>query len=44
MKARAKDKSLFIPTGEFIVVLDAIGSTVIVEPMTEDDEPLTEEE
>jgi hypothetical protein len=44
MKARAKDKSLFIPTGEFIVVLDAIGSTVIVEPMTEDDEPLIEEE
>ena len=33
LTARAKDRSLHIPTGEFITVLDYIGSTLIVEPL-----------
>jgi membrane protein implicated in regulation of membrane protease activity len=33
LTARAKDRSLRIPTGEFITVLDYIGSTLIVEPL-----------
>ena len=33
LTARAKDRSLHIPTGEFITVLDLIGSTLIVEPL-----------
>jgi len=33
LTARAKDRSLHIPTGEFITVLDFIGSTLIVEPL-----------
>ena len=42
LTARAKDKSLFIGTGEFIRVLDVIGSTMIVEPLDIEEE--TEEE
>ena len=33
LTARAKDKTLHLPTGEFIRVLDFIGSTLIVEPL-----------
>ena len=33
LTARAKDRTLHIPTGEFITVLDFIGSTLIVEPL-----------
>ena len=42
LTARAKDKSLHLPTGEFIRVLDFIGSTLIVEPLDIEEE--TEEE
>ena len=42
LTARAKDKSLFIGTGDFIRVLDVIGSTMIVEPLDIEEE--TEEE
>ena len=31
--ARAQDKSLLIPSGEFILVVDVIGSTMIVVPL-----------
>jgi membrane protein implicated in regulation of membrane protease activity len=31
--ARAQDKKLYIPTGEFITVIDVIGSTMIVKPL-----------
>ena len=31
--ARALDKKLYIPSGEFITVTDVIGSTMIVEPL-----------
>lgn len=31
--ARAKDKSLLIPSGEFVEVVDRIGSTMIVVPL-----------
>jgi membrane protein implicated in regulation of membrane protease activity len=31
--ARAQDKKLYIPSGEFITVTDVIGSTMIVEPL-----------
>ena len=31
--ARATDKKLYIPSGEFITVIDVIGSTMIVEPL-----------
>ena len=37
MPARAKDKSLLIPTGKFIKVVDVISSTLIVEELTEED-------
>ena len=37
MAARAKDKSILIPTGTFIEVVDAIGSTLIVEELTEEE-------
>ena len=42
LTARAKDKSLLIGTGDFIRVLDVIGSTMIVEPIDIEEE--TEEE
>ncbi len=42
LTARAKDKSLLISTGDFIRVLDVIGSTMIVEPIDIEEE--TEEE
>ena len=38
LTARAKDKSLFIGTGEFIRVLDVIGSTMIVDPLDIEEE------
>jgi hypothetical protein len=37
MAARAKDKSLHIPTGEFIKVVDVIVSTLIVEELGEEE-------
>ena len=37
MAARAKDKSILIPTGTFIEVVDAIGSTLIVKELTEEE-------
>ena len=42
LTARAKDKSLHLSTGDFIRVLDVIGSTLIVEPLDIAEE--TEEE
>ena len=42
LTARTKDKSLHLATGEFIRVLDVIGSTLIVEPLDIEEE--TEEE
>ena len=42
LTARAKDKSILISTGDFIRVLDVIGSTLIVEPLDIEEE--TEEE
>jgi len=42
LTARLKDKSLHLSTGEFIRVLDVIGSTLIVEPLDVEEE--TEEE
>ena len=42
LTARSKDKSLFIGTGDFIRVIDVIGSTMIVEPLDIEEE--TEEE
>ena len=42
LTARAKDKSLHLSTGDFIRVLDVIGSTLIVEPLDVEEE--TEEE
>jgi len=42
--ARAKDKTLLIPTGELIRVVDVIGATLIVEPLNSGDEITTEEE
>tara|TARA_B100000470_G_C19636684_1_gene322327 strand:+ start:14 stop:634 length:621 start_codon:yes stop_codon:yes gene_type:complete len=42
LTARAKDKSLHLSTGDFIRVLDYIGSTLIVEPLDVEEE--TEEE
>ena len=44
LTARAKDKNLHIPTGEFIKVVDVIGSTMIVELLSDDDELVNEEE
>ena len=42
--ARGKDKRKLIPSGELIVVVDVIGSTMIVEPLSEGDELTSEEE
>ena len=44
LTARAKDKNLHIPTGEFIKVVDVIGSTMVVELLSDDDELVNEEE
>jgi membrane protein implicated in regulation of membrane protease activity len=44
LEARAKDKTLLIPSGELIRVIDVIGSTLIVEPLHSGDEITTEEE
>ena len=44
LTARAKDKSLHIDTGEFIKVLDVIGSTLIVEQYSDGEELVNEEE
>ena len=44
LTARAKDKSLHIITGEFIKVIDVIGSTLIVELLGDVDELMSEEE
>jgi membrane protein implicated in regulation of membrane protease activity len=44
LTARAKDKTLHIPTGEFIKVIDVIGNTLIVEPLSDGDELVNEEE
>ena len=41
--ARARDKTKLIPSGELIVVVDVIGSTMIVEPLSEGDELSSEE-
>ena len=37
------DKTKLIPSGELIVVVDVIGSTMIVEPLSEGDELSSEE-
>jgi membrane protein implicated in regulation of membrane protease activity len=37
MAARAKDKSVHLPTGDFIKVVDVIGSTLIVEELNEEE-------
>ena len=42
--ARGKDKRKLIPSGELIVVVDVIGSTMIVEPLSEGNELTSEEE
>ena len=42
--ARAKDKTLLIPSGELIRVVDVIGATMIVEPLDGGDEITTGEE
>ena len=42
--ARAKDKTLLIPTGELIKVVDVIGDTLVVEPLDSGNEITTEEE
>jgi len=44
LTARAKDKELHIPTGEFIKVVDVIGNVMIVELISEGDELVSEEE
>ena len=44
LTARAKDKNLHIPTGEFIKVTDVIGNVLIVEPLSDGDELVNEEE
>jgi membrane protein implicated in regulation of membrane protease activity len=44
LTARSKDKNLHIPTGEFIKVIDVIGNTMIVEPLSDGDELVDEEE
>ena len=44
LTARAKDKNLHIPTGEFIKVTDVIGNTLIVEPLSDGEELVDEEE
>ena len=42
--ARGRDKTKLIPSGELIRVVDVIGSTLIVEPLSEGDELTSEEE
>ena len=42
--ARGRDKTKLIPSGELIKVVDVIGSTLIVEPLSEGDELTSEEE
>lgn len=37
LTAKAKDKALLIPTGEFVEVVNVIGSTLIVVPMSEEE-------
>mgnify|MGYP001447010467 FL=1 len=44
LTARAKDKSLHLPTGEFIKVIDVIGNVLIVELLSDSDELVNEEE
>ena len=44
LTARAKDKNLHLPTGEFIKVIDVIGNTLIVEPLSDGEELVDEEE
>lgn len=44
LTARAKDKTLHMSTGEFIKVVDVIGSTLIVELLNTEDELTDEEE
>ena len=44
LTARAKDKSLHISTGEFIKVIDVIGNTLVVEPLSDGEELVDEEE
>ncbi|MCS5610056.1 MAG: NfeD family protein [Candidatus Poribacteria bacterium] len=44
LTARAKDKNLYIPTGEFIKVTDVIGNVLIVELLSDSDELVNEEE
>ena len=44
LTARAKDKALHIPTGEFIKVTDVIGNVLIVELLSDSDELVNEEE
>lgn len=41
--ARGRDKKKLIPSGEMIRVVDVIGSTLIVEPLSEGDELSSEE-
>ena len=41
--ARGRDKTKLIPSGELIKVVDVIGSTLIVEPLSEGDELTSEE-
>lgn len=44
LTARAKDKTLHISTGEFIKVTDVIGNTLVVEPLSDGEELVDEEE
>ena len=44
LTARAKDKTLHISTGEFIKVIDVIGNTLVVEPLSDGEELVDEEE
>tara|TARA_B100001094_G_C18142191_1_gene778545 strand:+ start:687 stop:1313 length:627 start_codon:yes stop_codon:yes gene_type:complete len=44
LEARAKDKTLHLPSGELIKVVDVIGATMVVEPLNDGDEIVTEEE
>jgi membrane protein implicated in regulation of membrane protease activity len=44
LEARAKDKNQHIQTGELIKVVDVIGATMVVEPLNDGDEIVTEEE
>ena len=44
LTARAKDKTLHISTGVFIKVTDVIGNTLVVEPLSDGEELVDEEE